>query len=172
MFDICGVVQDYWKWINQVKYISRALPNFVLKSILPKKYVFPEENDANTDQYWGNFFPGPCNVYFLSFSQFNGICSWKKYRGNTIIQSMLHFSERFPIQFQFLQLQTRRTFELQNMVLQFPKRKKRVSVGRIFNIFFFRAVVCYTACSYKDVYSTTMHGTIIGPRIGCFWWVL
>ena len=51
MFDICGVVQDYWKWINQVKYISRALPNFVLKSILPKKYVFPEENDANTYQY-------------------------------------------------------------------------------------------------------------------------
>ena len=54
MFDICGVVQDYWKWINQAKYISRALPNFVLMSILPilpKKYVFPEENDANTDQY-------------------------------------------------------------------------------------------------------------------------
>ena len=52
MFDVFGVVvQDYWKWINQVKYISRALPNFVLKSILPKKYVFPEENDANTYQY-------------------------------------------------------------------------------------------------------------------------
>ena len=43
MFDVCGVVvQDYWKWINQVKYISKALPpDFVLKSILPKKYVFP-----------------------------------------------------------------------------------------------------------------------------------
>ena len=65
-------------------------------------------------------------VYFLFFfSQFNGICSWKKYRGNTIIQSMLHFSERFSIQFQFLQLQARRTFELQNMVLQFPERKKK-----------------------------------------------
>ena len=92
----------------------------------------------------------------------------KKYDGNTIIQSMLHFSERFSIQFQFLQLQARRTSKLQNMVLQFPKEKKKVSAGRIFNIFFFRAVVCYTACSYKDVYSTTMHGTIIGPRIGCF----